>query len=136
VSGKLSRRQRRLVLRVSELLLPGAEQGFPTLDELGFVALTEHYLGDLHPLHRQGLVRVFDVLNALPLGMGFARPLVRLRDADARRFLHRLERSRVYALRNMLTLTKALVMLVYYADPRIEARLGYTDGCLVPGQAG
>lgn len=133
---KFSPRQRRLVLRVAELLLPGREQGFPTLHELGFVSLTENYVGDLHPLHRHGLVRVFDLLNVLPLSMGFVRPLTRLSDVEAQRFLHKLERSRIYALRNLLTLTKALVMLVFYADPRIEARLGYTDDCLVPSEAG
>jgi hypothetical protein len=130
MSVRLSYARRLVVARLADLMLPGPAQGFPDPRALDVVGGVEDWLGALHPLHRRGLVHLFDAFEALPLGFGFGARLSKLDDESGTRFLRRLERSRPYALRTMLTAAKAAVMLVYYADPRVEAHVGYADDCL------
>ncbi len=104
----------------------------PSPDVLGTAAAVERYVAELHPVVRTGFAMLFDTINVLPLSRGYRRPFVRLSDEDARRFLHEIERSRLYAVRGAFTGVKALVMLVYYGDVSVESKLGYSDECLSP----
>ncbi len=124
--------RRRFLARFAQIVLPGAAEGLPAPDALGTIDAVERYVAGLHPVVRAGFATLFDTINLLPLSRGYLRPFVRLSDADARRFLHDLERSRVYALRGAFTGVKALVMLVYYGDGSVESKLGYSDECLAP----
>jgi hypothetical protein len=124
--------RRRFLTRFANVVLPGAAEGMPTPEALGTVPAIERYVAGLHPVVRAGFAALFDTINVLPLSRGYTRPFVLLSDEDARRFLHDLERSRLYALRGAFTGTKALVMLVYYGDASVESKLGYSDECLAP----
>ena len=124
--------RRRFLERFSAVVLPGPAEGMPSPSALGTVDAIERYVARLHPVVRAGFGALFDTVNVLPLSRGYRRPFARLSDEDARRFLHALERSRVYALRGAFTGVKALVMLHYYGDVAVETKLGYSDDCLSP----
>ena len=112
------------------VLLPGDAQGMPAPDAIGTVDEIARYLARLHPLIRMGFSGLIDALNILPLSRGYGSSFVRLSDERARAFLHDVERSRVYALRGAFVAMKALVMLHYYGNVKVEAKLGYSDECL------
>lgn len=123
--------RRRFLANFCRLALPGTAQGMPDPDQVGTVDQIETHLSGVHPLLRMGFMGLLDLLNLLPLFMGYFLPFSRLSPEKGLRFLHRLENSRFYVFRNILTAAKALAMIVYYADEKIEAQLGYVDDCLV-----
>lgn len=128
--------RRRFLERFCRAVLPGAAEGLPDPVALGTVDWIERYIAGLNPLVRLGMMGLLDLLNFLAIFWGYFRPMTRLRDETVRRYLHRLEGSRVYLLRNGFTAAKALAMVVYYSEPSVERRTGYADDCLVEGPGG
>ncbi len=118
--------------RFCRVVLPGAALGMPDPDELRIPEAIERYVGGLQVTLRLGLVGLFDLLNVLSIVLGYFRPVMWMPDAAVGRYLRRLETSRSYFLRNAFTAAKALAMLVYYGDARVEALTGYSDACLAP----
>lgn len=123
--------RRAFVTKFCRNVLPKAADGFPDPERLGTVEALETYIAELHVLPRLGILALFDILNLLPIVLGYFRPMIFMSDVAISRYLHRLESSSFYGLRNAFTAAKALVMLIYYGDPRVEAATGYADDCLI-----
>jgi hypothetical protein len=104
----------------------------PDPGEIGTSAAIERYVAGLHVTLRLGIVGLFDLVNLLAIFAGYLRPMMWLSDAAVERFLRRLEGSPIYLVRNAFTGAKALAMLAYYGDPRVEQATGYSDDCLSP----
>lgn len=126
--------RRAFLAKFCRIVLPGPADGFPSCDELGTAVEVERYVAGLHPPLRLGLMGLIDLLNILAV-FRYARPMMWLSDETARRFLTGLETHPLYELRNAFVAAKALVMLVYYGDVRVEQKTGYVDDCLVAGEA-
>jgi hypothetical protein len=122
--------RRQFLNRFCRLVLPGKAQGWPDPADIGTVESVERYVAGLHFGLRLGMMALFDILNLLAVFTGYFRPMSWLPNEAAHRYLQRLEKSRVYVIRNLFTAAKALVMLVYYADTEIERKTGYADDCL------
>lgn len=116
--------------RFCAVVLPGPAQGYPSYDELGTVDAIETYVGGLHPLLRLGMAGLFDLMNFQAIFWGYFVPMSMLSEAHAQRYLHRLESSPLYIVRNLFTAAKAIALLLYYSDIRVEKRTGYVDDCM------
>ena len=126
--------RRAFLAKFCRVVLPGARDGFPSCDEIGTVEEVERYVAGLHWPLRFGLMGLMDLLNILAL-YPYVRPMILLSDEAAHRYLTRLEEHPLYEVRNAFVAAKALVMLVYYGDVRVEQKTGYVDDCLVEGEA-
>jgi hypothetical protein len=122
--------RRKFLTRFCRVVLPGSAQGYPSPEELGTVDAVELYLAGLHPLLRVGLLGLLDLLNFQAIFFGYFRPVNWMGDDTLRRYLSRLETHPFYIVRNAFVAAKALVMLVYYGDPKVERKTGYADDCL------
>lgn len=116
--------------RFCTVVLPGPALGMPSHEELGTVDAIEAYVGSLHPLLRLGMAGLFDLINFQAIFFGGFLPVTMLSARGIERYLHRLENSSFYFTRNLFTAAKAVAMLTYYADARIEQRMGYVDDCI------
>ena len=127
--------RRAFLERFCRVVLPGAAQGFPAPNELKTIDSVERYVAELHPLIRLGMMGLFDFINFLAIFLGYLRPMMWLSDDPSRRYLRRLEQSRLYLIRSLFVTAKALVMLVYYGHPTVERKTLYQDDCLVPSDS-
>ncbi|MBI3184019.1 MAG: hypothetical protein HYZ28_17945 [Myxococcales bacterium] len=122
--------RRAFLAKFCRLVLPPPPEG--PQGQVPAVLVIESYLAGLHFLPRLALMAMMDALNLLAIFLGAFRPMMWTPEPEARRYLLRLQASRSYSVRSSFAALKALVMLVYYADPAIEARVGYRDDCLRP----
>lgn len=116
--------------KFARLVLPPEGSGLPTPESINLVEAIEAYIAGLHLLLRLGMMGLIEGCNLLAIFFGYLLPFSWLPESWARRYLARMENHSVYLIRNIFVATKALVMNIYYGDPRVEALLGYKDDCL------
>ena len=122
---------------MSSLLLPVREEfraiataivpeagSLPAEEWAALESLVEKQLAPRPEAMRRQLVTFIRVI-ALLARLRFARPLHRLSDAQVRRVLESLERSRLLLLRRGTWGLRTLVFLGFYTRPGVAASLGY-----------
>jgi hypothetical protein len=75
--------------------------------------------------NRIGLRVLLHVAELAPLLLGGGHRLRRLEPARRQRWLVRAEHVPVRAVRDLVRAVKTLILLCYYGDPAVMARLGY-----------
>jgi hypothetical protein len=76
-------------------------------------------------LNRIGLRVLLHLAELAPLVLGGGRRLRRLEPAGRRRWLEQAEHVPLRPLRELVRAVKTLLLLCYWGDPAVMARLGY-----------
>jgi hypothetical protein len=113
---RLLRLERALIARLFDgILPPGVNARLPLgAHEAGVVSFYEEHLAFLPVRTRLGLRAAVDLLGAA----SWVHPL------GVRRALETLAGSRVYAVRELVTLLKSVVCMGYFSDARVRRELG------------
>lgn len=115
---------------VADALIP-RDGAFPLgaedVDVIGRVAT---YLGRMTPATRLGVRGLLHAWEAGPLASRHLRPFTRLAPGARAAWMETCAESRAPWRRGPLKLLKVLCLAAFCADSRVEAALGYTDGCL------
>jgi hypothetical protein len=113
---RLLRTERALVTRLFDGILPsGVSARLPLgAGEAGVVSFFEDHLGYLPRRTRVGLRAAVDLLGAASL----------VHPRGVRRALETLAGSRLYAVRELVTLLKSVVCMGYFSDARVRRELG------------
>lgn len=97
----------------------------PEVRDTAALATFDTWLSRSPALNRIGLRVVLHLAELAPLLLGGGHRLRRLDPARRRRWLARVERVPVRALRDLVRAVKTLILLCYYGDPLVMAQLGY-----------
>jgi hypothetical protein len=101
------------------------EPPLPAVVETGALGTFDTWLLRSPRLNRIGLRMLLYVAEFAPLLLGGGGRLRCLDVAGRRRWLDRFERVSIPALRDVIRAGKTLILLCYYGDPEVMARLGY-----------
>jgi hypothetical protein len=101
------------------------EPPLPPVRETDALLTFDIWLAHSPPLNRLGLRAALHLLEISPL-LSRAHTRLRRLHPDARRaWLARLERIPLAPLHDLLLALKSLLLLAYYGDPALMARVGY-----------
>ncbi len=112
---------------LSALLPAGADSRLPLgLFDAGFEEFYEQYRLEAEPGMRVGFsAALWAAIWLAPLLIGSLPPISRLAPEDRERALEAMLSSRVYALRQLGLVLKAVVSFSYGVDPRVRAAIGF-----------
>lgn len=97
----------------------------PAVRDTDAVRTFDTWLARSPRLNRIGLRVLLHAAELAPLPLGGARRLRRLDPARRRRWLEHAEHVPLRPLRELVRALKTLLLLCYYGDPAVMARLGY-----------
>jgi hypothetical protein len=97
----------------------------PAVRDTDALATFDTWLARSPTLNRVGLRVLLHIAELAPLLFGAGRRLRRLDPRRRRRWLTRAEHLPVRPLRELTRAFKTLILLCYYGDPAVMARLGY-----------
>ena len=86
-------------------------------------------MGNLPGLFRLGFAALIRVMEAGPFVFGFRRSFSRLSPEERVKYLKEFEEAENYVQRALILMLKSLVFLFYFADPAVEAAIGYDHHC-------
>lgn len=128
----LSPRLRKVLEDMAERIIPSGGPDYPGARE---VHLADQVIEMIHgfPGAMSGFRAALWLWELSPLFLSFRfRTFSRLSPEAQNRYLESWEKSRFFFRRAALTGLKGLFMVRFYADPRVQERIGYLEGCLQP----
>jgi len=117
-------REASIFTRLAEAFV-APEQPLPAVHHTDALRTFDTWLARSPAFNRAGLRVLLHLLELAPLLLGGGRPLRRLDPERRRRSLSRAERLPLRAPRELIRALKTLLLLCYYGDPAVMARLGY-----------
>jgi hypothetical protein len=97
----------------------------PAVRDTDALASFDIWLARSPRLNRIGLRVLLHLAELAPLLLGGGRRLRRLEPAGRRRWLEQAEQVPLRPLRELVRAVKTLLLLCYWGDPAVMARLGY-----------
>ena len=91
----------------------------------------EGMMAKLPSLYRLGFAALIRGMEAGPFVFGFRRSFSRLTPEERLKYLREFEQAENYIQRALILMLKTAVFLYYFADPAIEAAIGYDHLCLL-----
>jgi choline dehydrogenase-like flavoprotein len=132
MAATLSRSQKQTLAALAETLLPSGVGDAPGANDVDLSARIERQINDFDPATR-GLIKMmvsgFDLMGVASRQL---KPFHRMTPEERARFLDQLEAGRISARRDLSMGLKAMITMIYFADPRVEASIGYDGKPLVP----
>ena len=89
----------------------------------------EAMMGKLPGLYRTGLAALIRMMEAGPFVFGRRRSFSRLGPEERLAYLQEFELAENYVQRALILSLKSVVFLFYFADPAMEAAIGYDHHC-------
>lgn len=115
---------------MAEAMIPHGGAFEPGADDVGVAEQIDGLLRYLQPDFRFGLRMLLRFLQISPVFSMKFTTFTRMSLEDRIAYIQKWEDGRFYPRRTIILLLKALVCLVFYSDPRVEASLGYSTGCV------